>query len=359
METSSQEQQASKPAETKHFVGIQFHSAGEIVVCSAKEFEFKQGEQVLIQSQQGKKLGTVIKASYDKAPQQEEIPQILHVATKEDIAHDRALKEKALEYLAVCEQKVKERKLPMKLTLAEIVENGRKAMFTFFAEDRVDFRALVKDLATSLRLRIEMKQIGARDEAKYKGCLGACGQVSTCCSTFLRSFKSISIGMAKNQGLSPNPAKLTGMCGRLKCCLAYENEQYKENRKGLFKISSVVSTPKGSGTIFNIDILKRTYSVRLDEGGEDIFSANDCSKLEGAKQIARERVMSQRQSEEKKKGELQRERQEKFEKRIEEKKRKISSKPSAPRNNQKQGPKRNNRQKPHAKTPAPPKENKS
>jgi cell fate regulator YaaT (PSP1 superfamily) len=166
----------------------------------------------------------------------------------------------------------------MKLIDVEISEGGKKAVFIFFAESRVDFRALVKDLAGLLRMRIEMRQVGSRDEAKMAGCLGPCG-LTTCCSTHLRQFQSISISMAKHQGLAPNPAKLTGMCGKLKCCLAYEQAAYDECRKGLLKTGSPVETSSGAGKIIGHNVLKRECIVRLYGGGEMRTPCDKCRKL--------------------------------------------------------------------------------
>jgi len=166
----------------------------------------------------------------------------------------------------------------MKLIDVDITEGGKKAVFVFFAESRVDFRALVKDLAGLLRMRIEMRQIGSRDEAKIAGCMGPCGQ-TTCCSTHLRQFQSISISMAKHQGLAPNPAKLTGMCGKLKCCLAYEQVAYDECRKGLLKAGSPVETSSGAGKIVGHNVLKRECIVRLYGGGEIRTACDKCRKL--------------------------------------------------------------------------------
>lgn len=204
----------------------------------------------------------------------------------------------------------------MKLTDAEIIEGGKKVRFVFYSEDRVDFRSLIKDLANALRLRIEMKQIGARDEAKYKGCLGACGQVTTCCSTFLRQFRPISVGMAKTQGLSPNPTKLAGLCGKLKCCLAYENELYAEFRKGLLKSGAIVKTAKGIGEIQSIDILNRHYSVRLDEGGMARLPADACSVLEAADKAAREKALTDKLAQDRRREEEFRSRREKRDKAV-------------------------------------------
>ena len=155
---------------------------------------------------------------------------VVRKATKEDLQNEEKLKERAVEYLELCKERVRSRELPMKMVGSRFTEGGKKLILFFTADGRIDFRALVKELAQTLKVRIELRQIGARDGSKYAGCMGPCGR-TTCCSTFLRHFQSISVGMAKNQKLSPNPTKLTGMCNKLKCCLAYENSLYDEYRK--------------------------------------------------------------------------------------------------------------------------------
>ena len=286
-----------KKVETKLLqIGVQFQTAGKIFPCKTETTEIKLGEQVTIQGERGIQVAKVVEAPKDLSPKaaKEIGDRFVRIANSNDLARNADLREKALEHLEFCAKKIKEHDLPMKLTDAELINDGKKVVFIFFAEQRVDFRLLVKELAGTLRLRIEMRQIGARDETKYRGCLGACGQTTTCCSTFLRTFKSISIGMAKNQGLSPNPAKLTGMCGKLKCCLAYENEVYSESKKGLFKIGSLVETPQGSGKIQSIDILRKKYFIFLDEGGSTTLDASDCERLSAEKKVARERVLAQK-----------------------------------------------------------------
>ena len=175
----------------------------------------------------------------------------------------------AMRAFNLCKEKITNHDLDMKLVDVDILTGDKKAIFYFTAEERVDFRSLVKDPASALHMRIEMRQIGARDATKSIGGLGSCG-LTCCCETHLREFKAIAIQMAKNQGLSPNPAKLTGMCGKLKCCLLYENDMYSECKKGLPGVGAEVKTPKGDGIVNNLDIPRRLVYVYLGEKHKEI-----------------------------------------------------------------------------------------
>jgi cell fate regulator YaaT (PSP1 superfamily) len=217
------------------------------------------------------------------------IRPVIRKATKDDLEKQSFDLEKAREFFDLCAKKVIEKDLPMKLV--DVFLEEARVIFFFFAEERVDFRGLVKDLAGHLHRRIEMRQIGARDAAKAIGALGPCG-LTCCCETYLNEFMPISIAMAKNQGLSPNPAKLTGMCGKLKCCLSYENEAYLEERKELPPGGSKVKTPEGPGVVIDHDVLKHVCLVRMD--GEDRmdqrkFKCEDCVVLSRPRSAEKDR----------------------------------------------------------------------
>jgi cell fate regulator YaaT (PSP1 superfamily) len=261
-------------------VEVQFHPVDRVHRFSTDDATLARGEEVLAEVEGGTAIGRVVAPSHEAAEGElaTDTKRVLRRATPEDIAAASELCEKAMECFDVCRDRIQWRGLPMKLVDAEIVDGGRKVIFTFFAEERVDFRALVKELAATLRLRIEMRQVGSRDESKLVGCLGPCG-LTTCCSTHLRQFQSISISMAKHQGLAPNPAKLTGMCGKLKCCLSYEIAAYNECRQGLPKIGAAVETPKGSGKVAAHNVLKRECMVRLYGGGETRCPCEQCRPL--------------------------------------------------------------------------------
>ena len=177
------------------------------------------------------------------------------------------------EALLYARERARARNLPIKVVRAEYPLAGQKALFYFVSEERIDFRDLVRDLTQKLRLRIEMRQIGVRDEAKMVGGIGACGR-ELCCSTFLPSFAPVSIKMAKDQNLVLNPTKVAGQCGRLKCCLVYENDLYTEMKKGLPKLGKRVRTPGGDGRVVELDVLRQRIRVQFEEGGSEVFPAN-------------------------------------------------------------------------------------
>lgn len=294
METTTAVQNTTEtPPQKKLVVGVQFRLAGKIYTFTTSEECLVHGKAVIVETEGGSALGYVIvpphEMSGNNLPQN--LKKVLHVATDEEIKENKIRREKSLEYFDICEEKIRSNNLQMKLVDVQLEENGKKIVFIFYAEDRIDFRNLVKELAQALHTRIEMRQIGARDDAKNVGALGPCG-LETCCSKHLRQFESISISMAKHQGLAPNPAKLTGMCGKLKCCLSYEHEVYNEYRKDLPKIGLSVSTPHGSGKISGHNILKRECTVKFFGGGECRCPCEQCKPLtneerEAALEVAR------------------------------------------------------------------------
>lgn len=275
------EPQAEKPVEKRKVAGVIFSRAGKIEYYLAEGIELDSHDVAVVKGEHGNTIGRVVVPPHEVSSNDiaTNIKEVVRKANKDDLERYEQDLEKARQSFELCEQKIKERELPMKLVDVSFEDN--KSIFFFFAEERVDFRALVKDLASSLHMRIEMRQIGARDEAKAIGALGPCG-LNCCCETFLSEFRSISIAMAKNQGLSPNPAKLTGMCGKLKCCLSYENETYLEERKSLPPIGARVEIKEGRGVITNIDVIKHVCNVRIDseDGYEDFrCKCGDCKLL--------------------------------------------------------------------------------
>lgn len=270
-------------------VGVQFRPAGKIYTFTSTDPTLAKDEAILVDGEDGISMAFVasppVEADEKKLPKN--VRRIIKRAGPEEMEEHSLNREKALELAETCKEKVREHNLDMKLIDAEIVEGGKKVVFFFFAEQRVDFRGLVKDLAGSLKMRIEMRQVGARDESKMIGCLGPCG-LATCCSTHLRSFKSISISMAKQQGLTPNPAKLTGKCGKLKCCLSYEHQAYQELRKGLPKLGSPVQCEKGCGKVIDLNILKRECAILLYGGG---MARCPCSETKSLTKEEREQAI--------------------------------------------------------------------
>lgn len=247
-------------------IGVQFSSAGKLHFFDTGGLELKLHDMVVVEGEKGHIIGTVIVPPEEKNANEvaTNIKKVLKKAEKEDIEDQKKSREEAMKAFHTCQQKVITHGLPMKLVDVDMLAGDNKAIFYFTAEERVDFRGLVKDLASTLHMRIEMRQIGARDAAKNIGAIGSCG-LTCCCVTHLREFRSISIQMAKNQGLSPNPAKLTGMCGKLKCCVAYENELYSEFKKCLPRIGAEVKTPRGIGFVTNLDVPRKLVDVRVED----------------------------------------------------------------------------------------------
>lgn len=277
MEDTNTKESIEAPAPKTMEVGIQYRPTGKIYTFLADSSELASGDAVIVESESGEALGYVIVPPHvaKEGEALQGTKKVLRRASPQEIEREAARKEKALSFFATCQEKIRESGLQMKLIDVQLEDNEKKVVFIFFAEQRIDFRGLVKDLAQTLHMRIEMRQIGARDGAKYEGCLGPCG-IQTCCSLYLRDFQSISISMAKHQGLTPNPAKLTGMCGKLKCCLAYEHGVYNECRKELPKQGLAVMSPSGPGKVIGYNILARECVIGLYAGGDHRFK---CSEL--------------------------------------------------------------------------------
>jgi len=198
------------------------------------------------------------------------LKSVLRIATEEDIDRHFKNKDKEKDAFNICLKKIQEHGLTMKLIDVEYTFDNNKVIFYFTADGRVDFRELVKDLATIFKTRIELRQIGVRDEAKMLGGLGPCGR-PMCCSSFLGDFASVSIKMAKEQNLSLNPTKISGICGRLMCCLNYEQSTYEDIRKRMPKVGSIVKTSEGTGEVFSNNIVKESVKVKLKKGEEEIL----------------------------------------------------------------------------------------
>ncbi len=248
-------------------VGVQFQTDGKMQYYNAAEMVFHAGEYVVAETAHGPDLGAVLLGTTEMEEESvsASLPRIIRAATQQDIqqASDNRIREK--EAYQICQRKIAEHKLEMKLVSVECTFDNSKMMFYFTANGRVDFRALVKDLASTFKTRIELRQIGVRDEARMLGGLGACGR-PICCGTFLNNFQPVSIKMAKEQNLSLNPTKISGVCGRLMCCLKYEQDQYEQTRKRMPRVGREVMTPDGSGIVTDLNIVKETISVRIPSG---------------------------------------------------------------------------------------------
>lgn len=233
------------------------------------------GDSCIIKSEEGCELGEIL--SEPEMVLEQEVPRslrnVVRKATAEDIKQSDENKQKEKEAYAFCQKRILEKGMKMKLVSASMLFDRSKLIFYFTAEERVNFRQLVKDLAGKFRTRIEMHQIGVRDEAKVLGGISSCGR-PLCCSSFLKSFTPVTIRMARSQNLSLNPEQISGTCGRLMCCLTYEHEQYNEARKELPREGAQVTTEKGPGKVIAIDALKKTVRVEL-ESGEEIQVPSD------------------------------------------------------------------------------------
>ncbi|MCR6516245.1 MAG: PSP1 domain-containing protein [Clostridium sp.] len=267
-------------------IGVRFKKAGKIYYFAPQELNINKFDYVIVETARGIEFGQCVVGV--KGINEEEIiaplKNVLRVADKNDIEKHKENKAKESEALRICEQKILEHKLDMKLIDVEYTFDNNKVIFYFTADGRVDFRELVKDLATIFKTRIELRQIGVRDEAKMIGGLGPCGR-PLCCSTFLGDFASVSIKMAKEQNLSLNPTKISGICGRLMCCLNYEQSTYEDIRKRLPKVGSLVDTPDGNGEVIQNNIVKENVKVRLKRGEEEIleiYKIEEVDLIEGS-----------------------------------------------------------------------------
>lgn len=247
-------------------VGVRFRKAGKIYYFDPGHLELKAGQEVVVETSRGLELGDVVQES-KKVNDDEVVPPlrlVRRVATESDKNQISENKCKEEEAYKVCREKIEKHGLVMKLVDVEYTFDHNKIIFYFTAENRVDFRELVRDLAAVFRTRIELRQIGVRDEAKIVGGMGPCGR-GLCCSTFLGNFGPVSIRMAKEQNLSLNPTKISGICGRLMCCLRYEADHYEHARGEFPDTGDQVITPKGDGKVISTNIAKKTVLVELEE----------------------------------------------------------------------------------------------
>lgn len=247
-------------------VGIKFKNGGKLYYFSPGKEKYEEGMGVIVETSRGVEYATV--AVPEKYVDESEIvaplKPILRIATPKDKAQVKKNEEKKAGAIKIAEEKIINHGLEMKLVDCEFTFDGTKVIFYFTAEGRVDFRELVKDLSTVFRLRIELRQIGIRDEIKIMGGIAPCGR-ECCCSSCLPDFKKVSIKMAKNQGLSLNPGKISGLCGRLMCCLSYENAYYADVYKKMPKVGSEVTSPDGVGTVVNVNMLTMQVKVRIED----------------------------------------------------------------------------------------------
>lgn len=256
--------------------GVIFKEGGKVYYFKPIDAQYERGTGVIVETARGVEYATVIipRAEVDDEKLILPLKPILRVATQRDEEIRRKNLEKKGEAMATVREKIEKHKLDMKLIDCEFTFDGAKAVFYYSAPQRVDFRELVKELSSVFRMRIELRQVGIRDEIKLIGGLAPCGR-ECCCSSCMPDLKKVSIKMAKNQGLSLNPGKISGLCGRLMCCLSYENDYYADACKKMPKMGSEVGTPDGKGTVVNINMLKMTIRVKIEDKAKDIVTFKD------------------------------------------------------------------------------------
>jgi cell fate regulator YaaT (PSP1 superfamily) len=248
-------------------VGVVFKEAGKVYYFDPAGIDLRIGDHVIVKTSRGTEFGEIVSPPEDIAEDEIAAPlkKVVRKATSQDEKKNTRNAEKEKEAVGIAEKKIEKHKLPMKLVEVEYVFDRSKIIFYFTSDGRVDFRELVKDLASVFRTRIELRQIGVRDEAKLIGGLGPCGR-NLCCTLFLSDFEPVSIRMAKDQDLPLNPLKISGICGRLMCCLKYEHEEYRKFKKKAPKKGSKVDTEQGVGTVVDYNVPKSAVIVEIGEG---------------------------------------------------------------------------------------------
>lgn len=266
----------------KNIVGIRFKKPGKVYFFDPGNIDIKMSDHVIVETSMGQDYGEVAISSRQMPEEKIVAPlkKVIRVATKKDEKHHIDNKKLEEEAFKTCQKKIKEHKLEMNLTDVEVKFDNSKMLFYFTAEGRIDFRDLVKDLASIYKTRIELRQIGVRDEVRRIGGNGICGRELCCCS-FLNNFDTVSIKMAKEQNISLNPSKISGSCGRLMCCLRYEQEGYEEKLQKLPKVGAIVKTQEGEGTVDSVETLKELVKIRLqDEDGNNYYKKYSNSDIQ-------------------------------------------------------------------------------
>ncbi len=251
----------------KNIIGVRFKKLGKIYFFNPKNFKVKKGDNVIVETAQGEEYGEVMIPNRMVEDEKiiEPLKKVIRIANYKDHKHYEECRKNEKDAFKLCQKKIKEHKLNMTLTDVEYKFDDSKILFYFTADGRIDFRDLVKDLAAIYKTRIELRQIGVRDEVKRIGGNGVCGRELCCCS-FLSDFEAVSIKMAKEQNISLNPSKISGNCGRLMCCLKYESEVYEEKLKKLPHVGAIVQTEDGEGEVDTIETLKEVVRVKIKDG---------------------------------------------------------------------------------------------
>jgi cell fate regulator YaaT (PSP1 superfamily) len=281
-------------------IGVRFKDAGKAYYFDPKGVKVEPGLKVVVDTARGAELGEVVipNRMVDDQTVVKPLRELIRIADADDLKRNEENTAKEKEAFKVCEQRIEHHKLDMKLVDVEYSFDGSKILFYFTSDGRVDFRDLVKDLASSFHTRIELRQIGVRDEAKMLGGLGICGQ-PFCCSRFLSDFHPVSIKMAKEQGLSLNPVKISGCCGRLMCCLKYEQNVYDQLVKLTPRAGATVKTPQGEGTVISASILEQKVKVMLADGDGSpvVFDCGEVQVQRGKGGQKPQKPQSQQQAE--------------------------------------------------------------
>lgn len=264
--------------ESLKLVGVRFQQAGAIYDFDCGHFVLKCGDKVIVKTEQGLGLGKVVRGPVKVEAEAEgrEYKKIFRMAHEEDLAQDNKIQEREKEAFRYCLERIRDRNLQMKLVRVECFFDGSKVIFYFTADGRVDFRELVKDLVHRFHTRIEMRQIGVRNEAKMIGGLGPCGR-ELCCASFLPDFAAVSVKMAKEQNLPLNPTKISGICGRLMCCLTYEYETYQQLKKDFPKVGKTIMSPLGPVKVLRQNVMDGTILVETAEREEKFLKVSELS----------------------------------------------------------------------------------
>ena len=260
-----------------NMVKVGFRDRAKAITFDAGEHMVEAGDEVVVETEQGLAVGEAMARSV-RAMSSEFMPRMIRPLDQGGQRQQRRNRGREEDALDFCRERIEARKLKMKLIRVEYLHGGNKAIFYFTSEQRVDFRELVRDLAQRLHTRIVMRQVGVRDEARMVGGIGSCG-CELCCATWLPRFEPVSIRMAKDQGMVLNPQKVSGQCGRLKCCLGYELKQYLQCRKGLPKMGKKVIAPAGEGRVVELDILRRLVRVLSPDGSSNTYEAEEVKPL--------------------------------------------------------------------------------
>ena len=279
-EEMNNNQNVASAEEFTEVIGVSFREAGKIYYFHPGKISFTQGSRVIVDTARGVEIGTV-KLPNKKIPSSEittPLKPVTRLATAQDIEHDAKNRQAEMDAAIICKKKIQAHGLEMSLVAVEYTFDNSKLIFYFTCESRVDFRELVKDLASTFHTRIELRQIGIRDEAKMMGGLGTCGR-KYCCSGFLTDFVQVSIKMAKEQNFSLNSSKVSGACGRLMCCLRYEHETYEEALKVTPPVNSIVKTPDGVGTVTEIRPLAAEIKVKINDNEKEAPKFYKCSDI--------------------------------------------------------------------------------